>query len=129
MVALRRTNQLLLLQRQRLLQPHTPHLRHMSSAVVGSHGDLASSRVTVPAIVPPCSLLADIGFGRALGIKTDLLRAQYWRPFDLQFQPDHLADSLQVVSENVVSVRSTETVSRLIVRGYVRTPVFVMVSE
>jgi D-glycero-D-manno-heptose 1,7-bisphosphate phosphatase len=46
--------------------------------------------------------LSDIGFGRALGTKTILLRSQYWKPCDLQFQPDHIAESLLMASSKLV---------------------------
>jgi len=53
--------------------------------------------------------LSDIGFGRALGTKTILLRSQYWQAGDLQFQPNCIADSLRMASDKVVGGRPTES--------------------
>jgi D-glycero-D-manno-heptose 1,7-bisphosphate phosphatase len=46
--------------------------------------------------------ISDIGFGRALGSRTILLRSQYWRPDDLSIPPDTIANSLLEAARGIV---------------------------
>lgn len=48
--------------------------------------------------------ISDIGFGRALGTRTILLRSRYWQPGELTFQPDRIADSLLGASQTIAAV-------------------------